>query len=85
TTVSRLVTVRVEGVASVVGTVRATDPDFYLLRQGAVVLAGNSTVDFLEESSQFQLPAGKYVLDVFDYDTVGAGQPRCMTVSITGT
>lgn len=84
--VSRLVTIRVQGAVSGGGTVQATDPDFYLLRQGEVVLSGSSTAASVEQVGPSQLAAGRYVLDVFDYDTVGTNQsPRCMTVSITGT
>lgn len=81
----RLVTITVQGAAVAAGTVAATDPDIYVFRRGQVVLAGESGVAGSETISMQQLPAGTYVIDVFDYETTGTNQsPRCMTVSITG-
>jgi hypothetical protein len=42
---------------------------------------GHETID------QFQLPAGIFIIEVYDFeiDLVSNPQPRCMTVSVTGT
>jgi hypothetical protein len=38
-----------------------------------------------EDIPQRQLPAGTYILEVYDFQLSGSGtSPRCMTVSITG-
>jgi hypothetical protein len=84
---ARLVTITAQGAPSTVLTTAATDPDFYVFRRGDVVLAGESSVRGVETASAQQpLPAGTYVIDVFDYETTGTNQPpRCMTLSITGS
>lgn len=82
----RLVTITAQGAAPTVGTVAATDPDIYVFRRGDAVLIGDAAGGGLETISGRQLPAGTYVIDVFDFDTIGTNQPpRCMTVSITGS
>lgn len=82
---ARPVTIRALGATSGSGTVAATDPDIYVFRRGQTVLAGEGSDAGVETIPAGQpLPAGTYVIDVFDYATVGTGQPRCMTLSITG-
>jgi len=84
--VSRVVTITAQGATPTVGTVAATDPDFYVFRRGETVLAGDSSARGVETLSTQALPAGTYVIDVFDYETTGIGKPpRCMTFSITGS
>lgn len=84
---ARLVTITAQGAPTTLNTVAATDPDFYVLRRGAVVLAGESSVRGVETTTAQQpLAAGTYIIDVFDYETTGTNQaPRCMTLSITGS
>lgn len=83
--IARLVTITAQGAAPTVGTVAATDPDIYVFRGGDAVLIGDDSGG-VETISGQQLPAGIYVIDVFDFDTTGTNQPpRCMTVSITGS
>lgn len=90
--VTRMVTIRVDGTPAGGGTVHATDPDIFVIRQGLTVAFGNSTppppgtAPGTETISQVSLPAGTYVIEVYDFDidrVVGTA-PRCMTVSITG-
>jgi hypothetical protein len=83
--VARIVTITAQGAAVTTGTVAATDPDIYVYRQGEAILVGESSDPGVETISQQQLPAGTYIIDVYDFDTLGTNQaPRCMTVSITG-
>lgn len=90
--VTRMVTVTADGTPAGGGTVHATDPDIFVIRQGLTVAFGNSTppppgtAPGTETISQVSLPAGTYVIEVYDFDidrVVGTA-PRCMTVSITG-
>jgi len=82
----RLVTITAQGATPTVGTVAATDPDIYVFRRGDAVLIGDEGGGGVEIISGRQLPAGTYVIDVFDFDTTGTNQPpRCMTVSVTGS
>lgn len=90
----RLVTIQVTGAAAGAGTTFVTDPDVFVLNQGALVAVGldsppgarphstpgNETVD------QFPLAPGTFIIEVYDFemDLVANPQPRCMTVSITG-
>ena len=84
--IARVVTIQAQGATATVGTVEATNPDIYVFRRGDAVLTGNSSVDRVETISGQQLPAGTYVIDVFDYAATGINQPpRCMTVSIAGS
>ncbi|MFC4313280.1 hypothetical protein ACFPN2_29645 [Steroidobacter flavus] len=81
----RLVTITAQGAVAGGGTVAATDPEIYVIRQGNAVLVGDVTGGGVETLDQRQLDAGTYIIDVFDYDTAGVNQPpRCMTLSITG-
>jgi hypothetical protein len=83
--VARTVTITATGETTNPAFVGATDPDILVFRRGVVVAAGLSGADNAETISQFQLAAGTYILDVYDYDLVGTNQPpRCMTVAITG-
>jgi hypothetical protein len=83
---TRLVTIIAQGVQPTVGTVAATDPDIFVFRLGEAALSGQNTGGGVETISGQQLPAGNYVIDVFDFDTSGTNQPpRCMNVSIAGS
>ena len=91
---SRPIGIQVNGVADGAGTTFATDPDIFVLSRGALVRAGLSTppgqppqtTPGQETIVPFQLPAGTFVIEVYDFEMslVGNPQPRCMTVSITG-
>ncbi|HKU15998.1 MAG TPA: hypothetical protein VJQ52_16505 [Steroidobacteraceae bacterium] len=91
---ARLVTIRADGAANGGGTTFATDPDIFVLRKGALVTFSNEepsqppphTLPGHETISQFQLAAGTYIIEVYDFDLdqVAGATPRCMTVSIQG-
>jgi hypothetical protein len=84
---TRLVTITAQGFPNGGGTIAAEDPDIFVLRRGAlaefgVEEGGTETID------QVSLPAGIYIIEVFDFNVAepNAGtQPRCMTVSVTGS
>lgn len=90
----RLVAIQVDGAAAGGSTTFATDPDIFMLRQGALVQFGTSTpagdpphtTPGHETIPQFQLPAGTFIIEVYDFemDLVAGTTPRCMTVSIQG-
>jgi hypothetical protein len=84
---ARTVTISANGGGTDLGTVAATDPDILVVRNGEIVLAGESTASGQEVISQAQLAAGTYILDVYDFDVrdTGTSAPRCMTVSVTGS
>jgi hypothetical protein len=77
-----MLTILAVGQASSAGSVLATDPDIFIYRSGLFDVA-NSSEENREQSIQRSYPAGVYVIDVFDYDY--GSQPRCMTVSVTGS
>jgi hypothetical protein len=87
----RLVTIQATGVADGPGTTHATDPDIFVLSEGALVTFGTSappgppphTTPGQETIAQFQLPAGTFIIEVFDFELTGQ-TPRCMSVSIAG-
>jgi hypothetical protein len=79
----RLVTIQATGAAPSGGTSAATDPDIFVLRQGALVNFGTSTTPGQETIPQFQLPQGTIIIEVYDFDLTGS-TPRCMNVSIAG-
>ena len=82
---TRLVTISAQGNTTSAGTVPATDPDILVYQTGQIVLAGDSGVAGRETIGPIQIPAGTYILDVYDFDVNGTNQsPRCMTVSVTG-
>jgi hypothetical protein len=66
----------------------------FVLHRGALVQFGTSTpagnaphtAPGHETIQQFALPAGTFIIEVYDFelDLVAGNQPRCMTVSITG-
>lgn len=60
----------------------ATDPDIFVWRSGDLVALGND-VGQTETITQQPLAAGMHVIEVYDYEAVGAVQ-RCMSVSVTG-
>jgi hypothetical protein len=68
------------------GGVPATDPDIFVLRRG-VLAAFGAAEGSTETIDQAPLPAGLYIIEVYDFDIDGvAGNiPRCMTVSVTST
>ncbi|HET9448783.1 MAG TPA: hypothetical protein VFO35_21100, partial [Steroidobacteraceae bacterium] len=85
---------QVNGVAPDGTTTFATDPDVFVLGRGELIAAGvdappgqapHSTPG-QETVDQFQLPAGTFVIEVYDFemDLVGNQQPRCMTVTVQG-
>jgi hypothetical protein len=82
---SRLVAITATGAATA-GTTAATDPDIFVLQRGNVVASGVGT-GVQEAIPQFQLPSGTTIIEVYDFGVIGTtpGQPRCMTVSITGS
>jgi hypothetical protein len=91
---SRPVAIQVNGAADGMGTTFATDPDVFVLRRGGLVQFGVSappgdpphTTPGQESIAQFVLPAGTFIIEVYDFEMsfVANPQPRCMTVSITG-
>jgi hypothetical protein len=83
--VQRLVTITVNGDNSG-GGVPATDPDIFVLRRGALAAFGVGNTPGTETISQAPLPAGVFIIEVYDFaiDTVVSPLPRCMTVSVTG-
>jgi hypothetical protein len=89
---ARLVAIQVDGAANGPGTTFAADPDVFVLRRGALVTAGLSTPagpaphtsPGHETITPFQLAAGTSIIEVYDFEIAGP-QPRCMTVSITGS
>jgi hypothetical protein len=64
-------------------TVAATDPDILVFRAGELLQAGRSEVPNRETIPAFSLPAGTFIIEVFDFELV-TGAPRCMLVSIQG-
>lgn len=80
---ARLVAIQATGAAAGSGTDAATDPDIFVLRQGALVNFGTSTTPGQETIPQFQLPQGTFIIEVYDFELTGTSA-RCMTVSITG-
>lgn len=83
----RSVSIQVTGAATENGSVPATDPDIFVLRRGTLAALGVSSVPGTETIPQTMLPAGTYIIEVYDFniDAVANPAPRCMTVSITGT
>lgn len=78
----RLVTITATGAVNGGSTVAATDPDIFVLRRGTLAAVGVATGG-TETINQVQLPAGTYVIEVYDFDITGTA-PRCMTVSVAG-
>lgn len=93
--VARLVAIQVDGAANGSGTTFATDPDVFVLRKGALVAVGLDTpagppphtTAGHETIEPFQVAAGTSIIEVYDFelDRVVGTQPRCMTVSVTGS
>lgn len=93
-TTARPVAIQVNGVTDGVGTTFATDPDVFVLLRGGLVKFGVDTpagdpphsTPGQESIAQFVLPAGTFIIEVYDFEMkfVTNPQPRCMTVSITG-
>lgn len=81
---THLVTITATGTPLGGGTVAATDPDIFVLRRGELAAFGVSEVQGSETIDQVSLPAGTYILEVYDFDIAGTA-PRCMTLTITGT
>jgi hypothetical protein len=84
---THLVTIQVTGTPLGGGTIAATDPDIFVLRRGVLAALGAGTTPGSETISQVPLPAGLYIIEVYDFDIdrVAGNTPRCMTVTITGT
>jgi hypothetical protein len=81
----RLVTIDAAGANIGGGTVPATDPDIFVLQRGLLAAFG-AVAGPTETINQAPLPAGLYIIEVYDFDVAGAANiPRCMTVSVTGT
>jgi hypothetical protein len=85
--VQRLVTITATGTNSVAGAIPATDPDIFVLRRGVLAALGVVEGGGTETIDQVPLPAGLYIIEVYDFDVAAAVSniPRCMTVSVTGT
>jgi hypothetical protein len=62
----------------------AIDPDVFIYRRGEVVAFGTSEAVSTETISQTALPAGTYVIELYDYNLSSGSTPRCMTISVTG-
>jgi hypothetical protein len=78
------VTITATGAVNGAGTAAAQDPDIYVYRRGVEVVVGIATGG-TETISQQPLPAGTYIIEVYDFELTGvAVQPRCFTVSIQG-
>jgi hypothetical protein len=82
---TRLVTIQATGVANGTGTSAATDPDIFVLRRGALAAFGVNT-GASEIIQQVSLPAGVYIVEVYDFNLDREPGPgtRCMNVSIQG-
>jgi hypothetical protein len=82
---ARLVTIQATGTTDGGANVAATDPDIFVLRRGALAAFGVNTGG-TETIPQFSLPAGVYIIEVYDFDLdrVPGLVPRCMNVSVTG-
>lgn len=84
---ARLVTITATGAAPNAQSASATNPDIFVIQRGALVAVGNSLANGAESISQFSLPAGTFIIEVYDVDikdSTTTSPPRCMTVSITG-
>jgi hypothetical protein len=79
----RLVTIQATGAAPSGGTSAATDPDIFVLREGALVTFGTSSTVGQETIPQFTLPQGTIIIEVYDFELTGIA-PSCMNVSIQG-
>lgn len=71
--------------AAGLGSEAAVDPDILVFRRGQLVLLGESAEPNREDIASTQLAAGTYVIEVYDFQLKDDSQPRCMSVSITGT
>jgi hypothetical protein len=80
---SRLVTITASGANVGDGTIPAEDPDIFVLRRGTLAAFGVDTGS-TETIDQQQLPAGTYIIEVYDFKIAGS-LPRCMNVSVAGT
>jgi hypothetical protein len=78
------VAITVSGAAGL-GSEAAIDPDILVFRRGQLVLLGESAEPNREDIASTQLAAGTYVIEVYDFQLKDDSQPRCMSVSITGT
>ena len=85
--VARLITIQVTGANVGGGTVPATDPDIFVLRRGVLAAFGAGDAPGSEMISQAALPAGLYIIEVYDFqiDKVVGNAPRCMTVAVTSS
>jgi hypothetical protein len=64
-------------------TIAATDPDIFVFRAGELVKEGRSGALNRETIPAFSLPAGTFIIEVFDDQLLTPGLPRCMLVSIS--
>lgn len=79
-----LVTIAATGAPNGGTTIAAEDPDIFVLRRGVLAAFGAGTGSS-ETIDQVPLPAGIYIVEVYDFEVDGAAAtPRCMTVSVTG-
>lgn len=87
---THLVTIQLTGTPLGPNTIAAADPDVFVLRRGVLAAFGAGTGSS-ETTGQVSLPAGLYIIEVYDFNVdpaiAGGGgpQPRCMTVSVTGS
>lgn len=70
--------------AAALGSEPAVDPDILVFRRGELVLLGESANPNREDIPVTQLPAGTYIIEVYDFELAENSPPRCMSVSITG-
>lgn len=68
--------------AGTTDSVPASDPDIYVYRRGSIEQIGDATGSS-ETIGPHPYDAGVHIIEVYDYE-LGA-QPRCMTVSVSGS
>jgi hypothetical protein len=81
--VARTVQIRAQGATNNAQQAAATDPDIYVHRRGALVVAGEGTDAGVETVNTGLAANTEYIIEVLDFDATGT-TPRCMNVSITG-
>jgi hypothetical protein len=87
---SAFVTFTVAGASNpAMGIGAASDPDIIVYRDGVDLGLGgegDKAVEPIEMTTQTQLAAGDYAIEVYDFDLVFRNNPSgCMTVAVTGT
>lgn len=77
-------TLQVNGAPGAAGTSPATDPDVFVFREGELVALGEGVEEGIETLEQISLGEGVHIIEVYDFDLMGASTARCMTLSISG-